>query len=308
MIEVRNLTKRYGNITAIDNVSFSVGRGEVLGFLGPNGAGKTTTMRIITGYMPPTEGRVRIDNFDVVENPVKAKERIGYLPENPPLYNDMTVETYLDFVADIKKVPDKSKKSRIEFTMERCAIAEVRKRIIRNLSKGYRQRIGIAQALVHDPSVLVLDEPTVGLDPKQIIEIRELIKSLSAERTVILSTHILPEVSMTCTRVAIINRGKIALEESLDRLSREVADMQMIFLKVKFGGSRVKDKILALSSVSEVNQGSYGEFIVWSKDKADVREELGNMAVGNGWGLLEMRTLAQTLEEVFLRVISAEGE
>jgi ABC-2 type transport system ATP-binding protein len=308
MIEVQNLTKRYGNLVAIDNVSFRVGQGEILGFLGPNGAGKTTTMRIITGYMPPTEGTVRIADFDVIENPIEAKERIGYLPENLPLYNDMTVEGYLDFVADIKKVSGKDKKSRIDLTMEKCGITDVRGRLVGNLSKGYRQRVGIAQALVHEPAVLVLDEPTIGLDPKQIIEIRELIKSLAGERTVILSTHILPEVTMTCTRVAIINRGKIALEESLDRLSEDIGNTQMIFLKLNYSGNKIKEKILSIPSVSEVNENSSGEFIVRSKDGTDIREELANMVVGNGWGLLELRPLTQTLEEVFLRVISTEGE
>jgi ABC-2 type transport system ATP-binding protein len=308
MIKVQDLTKRYGDLVAIDKVSFRVERGEILGFLGPNGAGKTTTMRIITGYMPPTEGSVYIAGLDVVENPIEAKRQIGYLPEHPPLYNDMTVEGYLDFVADIKKVSRKEKKSRIEFTIERCGIADVRKRLIGNLSKGYRQRIGIAQALVHDPTVLVLDEPTIGLDPKQIIEIRELIKGLAGERTVILSTHILPEVTMTCTRVVIINEGKIALEESLDKLSEKVGSTQNLFLKVNYRGNEVREKILSLPGVSDVNEGSFGEFIVRLKDGADIREDLARIVVENGWGLLEMRPLTHTLEEVFLRVISTEGE
>jgi ABC-2 type transport system ATP-binding protein len=308
MIEVQNLTKRYGNLTAIDNVSFRVGQGEVLGFLGPNGAGKTTTMRIITGYMPPTEGTVRIAGFDVMENPIEAKERIGYLPENPPLYNDMTVEGYLNFVADIKKVPEIKKKSRIYFTMNKCGITDVKGRLIGNLSKGYRQRVGIAQAMVHDPAVLVLDEPTIGLDPKQIREIRELIRSLAGEHTVILSTHILPEVTMTCTRVIIINQGKIVLEESLDKLSRKVGDSQIIFLRVNYIGSHIREKILSIPSVTDVNINFSGECIVYSRNGTDIREELANMIIQNGWGLLEMRPMAQTLEEVFLRVISTEGE
>lgn len=308
MIEVQNLTKRYGNLTAIDNVSFRVGQGEVLGFLGPNGAGKTTTMRIITGYMPPSEGTVRIAGFDIMEDPIEAKERIGYLPENPPLYNDMTVEDYLNFVADIKKVRGIKKKSRIYFTMNKCGISDVRGRLIGNLSKGYRQRVGIAQALVHDPAVLILDEPTIGLDPKQIREIRELIRSLAGEHTVILSTHILPEVTMTCTRVIIINQGKIVLEESLDKLSRKVGDSQIIFLKVNYIGSHIKEKILSIPSVTDVNISFSGECIVYSRNGTDIREELANMIVQNGWGLLEMRPMTQTLEEVFLRVISTEGE
>jgi len=304
MIRVQNLTKRYGDLVAINGVSFDVRRGEILGFLGPNGAGKTTTMRIITGYMPPTEGTVRVADFDVVEDPIEAKKRIGYLPENPPLYNDMTVEGYLDFVADIKKVSGKDKKSRIDLAIERCGVADVRKRLIGNLSKGYRQRIGIAQALIHDPAVLVLDEPTIGLDPRQIIEIRELIKSLSGERTVILSTHILPEVTMICSRVTIIDEGKIVLEESLDKISEKVGTVQNLFLKINYKGGDVKEKILSLQAVSDVDENSAGEFIVKSKDGEDIREELAKIVVENGWGLLEMRPLTHTLEEVFLRVIS----
>lgn len=310
MIQVQNLTKRYGNLVAIDNVSFRVGHGEILGFLGPNGAGKTTTMRIISGYMPPTDGTVRVGDFDVLEDPIKAKRQIGYLPENPPLYNDMTVQGYLDFVADIKNVSGKNKKAKIDLAMERCGITDVRKRLIGNLSKGYRQRIGIAQAIVHDPAVLVLDEPTIGLDPKQIIEIRYLIKSLAGDRTVILSTHLLPEVTMTCTRVVIINEGKIVLEESLETLSQRVNGAQMLFLKLNYNdkSNDVNEKILSLPTVSEVKESAYGEFIIQTKGGADIREELVKMVVKNGWGLLELRPLTHALEEVFLRVISTEGE
>jgi gliding motility-associated transport system ATP-binding protein len=308
MIEVQNLTKRYGDLVAIDNVSFRVERGEILGFLGPNGAGKTTTMRIITGYMAPTEGMVRVADFDVLEDPMKAKRHIGYLPENPPLYNDMTVEGYLDFIADLKKVPGKNRKSKIDLTMARCGIADVRKRLIGNLSKGYRQRIGIAQAIVHDPAVLVLDEPTIGLDPKQIIEIRHLIKSLAGERTVILSTHILPEVTMTCTRVVIINEGKIVLEESLESLSQRVEGSQFLFLKTSYRSDGIKEKILSLSNVSHVTENASGEFIIQTKGAEDIREELAKTVVQNGWGLLEMRPLTHALEDVFLRVISPEVE
>ena len=310
MIQVQNLTKRYGNLVAIDNVSFRVGQGEILGFLGPNGAGKTTTMRIISGYMPPTDGTVRVGDFDVLEDPIKAKRQIGYLPENPPLYNDMTVQGYLDFVADIKNVSGKNKKAKIDLAMERCGITDVRKRLIGNLSKGYRQRVGIAQAIVHDPAVLVLDEPTIGLDPKQIIEIRYLIKSLAGDRTVILSTHLLPEVTMTCTRVVIINEGKIVLEESLETLSQRVNGAQMLFLKLNYNdkSNDVNEKILSLPTVSEVKESAYGEFIIQTKGGADIREELVKMVVENGWGLLELRPLTHALEEVFLRVISTEGE
>ncbi|MGH7909863.1 MAG: ATP-binding cassette domain-containing protein, partial [Thermodesulfobacteriota bacterium] len=275
-----------------------------------NGAGKTTTMRIISGYMPPTDGTVQVGEFDVLEDPIKAKRQTGYLPENPPLYKDMTVQGYLDFVADIKHVSGKNKKPMIDIAMERCGIADVRKRLIGNLSKGYRQRIGIAQAIVHDPAILVLDEPTIGLDPKQIIEIRYLIKSLAGDRTVILSTHLLPEVTMTCTRVVIINEGKIVLEESLETLSQRVNGAQILFLKLNYNdrGNDVNEKILSIPTVSEVKESTYGEFIIQTKGGADVREELVKMVVENGWGLLELRPLTHALEEVFLRVISTEGE
>ncbi len=310
MIEVQNLTKRYGNLVAIDNVSFRVAQGEILGFLGPNGAGKTTTMRIISGYMPPTDGTVRVGDFDVMEDSLKAKRRIGYLPENPPLYNDMTVEGYLDFVADIKHVLGKNKKDKIRLAMERCGITDVSKRLIGNLSKGYRQRIGIAQAIVHDPAVLILDEPTIGLDPKQIIEIRYLIKSLSGDRTVILSTHLLPEVTMTCTRVVIINEGRIVLEESLDRLSERVDGAQILFLKINHANryNEVNERIQSLPNVSEVRESASGEFIIQTKGGTDIREDLVRVIVQNGWRLLELRPLTHALEEVFLRVISTEGE
>ncbi|GIW47395.1 MAG: ABC transporter ATP-binding protein [Deltaproteobacteria bacterium] len=307
MIRVQNLTKRYGERVAVNGISFEVQHGEILGFLGPNGAGKTTTMRIITGYMPPTEGKVEIDGFDIVEEPIEAKKRIGYLPENPPLYNDMTVESYLDFVADIKGVSRNEKRDNIEFTLERCGLAEVRRRLIGNLSKGFKQRVGIAQALVNNPSVLVLDEPTIGLDPKQIIEIRHLIKSLAGERTVILSTHILPEVTMICTRVVIINEGKIVLEESLERLSGKVEGAQSILLRVSRGGEDIRDRLLSIRGVVDVDEGSSGEFIVRSGDGIDIREELAKTVVESGCGLLELRPLTHTLEEVFLKVISTEG-
>src|SRR5881396_1283063 len=212
MIQVEHLTKRYGPTVAVSDVSFEVQKGEVLGFLGPNGAGKTTTMRVITGYLPPTEGKVSVAGFDVLESPIEAKRRTGYLPENPPVYPDMTVSEYLGFVARIKAVPRAEVKKRVEEVSEKCAVTDVRGRQIGKLSKGYRQRVGLAQALIHNPEVLVLDEPTAGLDPKQIIETRELIKNLAGQHTVVLSTHILPEASKTCQRVVVINAGKIVAE------------------------------------------------------------------------------------------------
>lgn len=307
MVHVHNLTKRYGNLVAVENLSFRLDRGDVLGFLGPNGAGKTTTMRIITGYMPPTRGTVHIEGVDIFDNPLHAKKLIGYLPENPPLYNDMTVAEYLDFVADIKQVKKKEKKSKIFYVLEKCGLTEVRRRIIGHLSKGYRQRVGIAQALVNNPPVLILDEPTIGLDPVQIIEIRDLIKSLSGERTVILSTHILPEVTMICSKVVIINEGKIVLEESLQYLSESLRNSQSLLLRVRQNGDGVKEKILSVKGVAGVKSGSTGEFIITPSDGMEIREELVRLVVENDLGLLELRPLVNTLEEIFLKVISSEG-
>ncbi len=230
MIEVRNLTKRYGDLTAIHDISFSVARGEVLGFLGPNGAGKTTTMRILTGFMPATSGSATIDGFDVFESSFEVRKRIGYLPENPPLYLDMTVEGYLRFVARIKGVARAALDEVTEQALETCGIADVRNRLNGHLSKGYRQRVGLAQALIHNPPVLILDEPTIGLDPRQIIEIRTLIRHLAGERTVILSTHILPEVSQICEKVVILSSGRIALEERMDNLMKQGMSLEEVFL------------------------------------------------------------------------------
>lgn len=231
MIEVQNLTKRYGDLVAIRDVSFGVARGEVLGFLGPNGAGKTTTMRILTGYMPATSGTVTIDGFDVFENSFEVRRRIGYLPETPPLYTDMTVESYLQFVARIKAVPRSEIVDAVERVQETCGLVEVRHRLCGHLSKGYRQRVGLAQALIHDPPVLVLDEPTIGLDPRQIIEIRKLIRELAGNRTVILSTHILPEVSQICEKVVILAAGRIALEERMENLLKQGVSLEDVFLQ-----------------------------------------------------------------------------
>jgi ABC-2 type transport system ATP-binding protein len=308
MISVSGVTKCYGKLIAIDNISFQVEKGEILGFLGPNGAGKTTTMRMITGYTPPTEGEVRVGGFDVVEDPIRAKRQIGYLPENLPLYNEMTVLGYLDFVADLKNVPGDIKRERLSFVMEKCGIADVKNRLIGNLSKGYRQRIGIAQALVNDPAVLILDEPTIGLDPKQIIEIRELIKGLAGDRTIILSTHILPEVNMICTRVIIIHKGKIALEESLDRITGDLQLSNMLLIKINRRDNDVGSRIRGLAHVSDVSEIFPGEFRVTCEGSHDIRELLAKTAVENGWGLLELRPLTESLEEIFLKVISAEGE
>ena len=230
MIEVRDLTKKYGEIDAIRGISFTAEKGQVLGFLGPNGAGKTSTMRIITGFMPATSGTVTVAGFDIFDDSLEVRRRVGYLPENPPLYDDMTVETYLRFVAKVRGLARADIGTAVDASAARCGLADVRGRVVGHLSKGYRQRVGLAQALIHDPSVLVLDEPTIGLDPKQIIDIRSLIRDLSGERTVILSTHILPEVQQLCDKVVIINRGRIAVEDSLESLT-SAGSLEEVFLR-----------------------------------------------------------------------------
>ena len=230
MIEVSNLVKRYGDITAVNDISFKVEKGEIVGFLGPNGAGKTTTMRILTGFIPATGGKTTIGGYDVAEQPLEVKKRLGYLPEHPPLYPDMTVVSYLKFISKIKDIPRNLREERIDWVIERCGLKEVRSRVIANLSKGYKQRIGLAQAIIHKPEVLIFDEPTIGLDPKQIKEIRELIKELAGEHTVILSTHILPEVTMTCQKAIIINNGKLVAQGSIASLTAAGKSLEEVFI------------------------------------------------------------------------------
>jgi ABC-2 type transport system ATP-binding protein len=229
MIEVRNLTKRFGDLVAIRDISFTAGKGEVLGFLGPNGAGKTTTMRIITGFMPATTGTVKVAGYDIFDDSYEVRKRIGYLPENPPLYNDMTVVSYLRFVAKIRGIAKAQLTDSMDRVLRTCGLTDVTERVVGHLSKGYRQRVGLAQALIHNPAVLVLDEPTIGLDPRQIIEIRTLIRELAGERTVILSTHILPEVQQLCEKVVIINRGHIVIEDTLSNLTQTMS-LEQVFL------------------------------------------------------------------------------
>ena len=234
MIEVQHLTKRYGPFTAVDDVSFKVEKGEILGFLGPNGAGKTTTMRVLTGYMPATDGKALVAGYDVFDQPIEAKRRTGYLPETPPLYPDMTVRDYLTFVARIKGVPRQERKARVETVMERTRVADMAKRHCGKLSKGYKQRVGLAQAMIHKPDVLILDEPTAGLDPKQIIETRQLIKELAGDHTIILSTHILPEVSQTCQRVVIINKGRVVAVDTPENLTSRLRGSETMYVPVSY--------------------------------------------------------------------------
>ncbi|MGE0361620.1 MAG: ABC transporter ATP-binding protein [Vicinamibacterales bacterium] len=311
MIEVQHLTKRYGPFTAVDDVSFSVGSGEILGFLGPNGAGKTTTMRVITGYMPASEGSVTVAGHDVFAAPIEAKKRTGYLPETPPLYPDMTVRDYVTFVARLKGVPSREVRGRVDEVMKRTHVADMASRHCGKLSKGYKQRVGLAQALIHNPEVLVLDEPTAGLDPKQIIEARQLIKELGGSHTVVLSTHILPEVSQTCQRVVIINKGKVVAVDTPDNLTARLRGSETMFLQVHAPGADVAAALAGVAGVTRA-QGTAGEggvvaVEVDSERGRDVRRELAAAVVSRGWGLLELRPMRMSLEDIFLSLTTEDA-
>jgi len=310
VIEVQHLTKRYGPVTAVDDVSFKVERGEILGFLGPNGAGKTTTMRVLTGYMPPTEGKAIVAGYDVFEQPLEAKRRTGYLPETPPLYPDMVVRDYLNFVAKIKGLLRTERKSRVTAAMERTRIMDVADRHCAKLSKGYRQRVGLAQALLHNPEVLILDEPTAGLDPKQILETRQLIKELAGDHTVILSTHILPEVSQTCQRVVIINKGHVVAIDTPENLTARLRGSETMYVQVDGLGADVQPSLQQIPGVTRVtvadSRGAFTGFEVDSDSGRDVRREIASAIVGRGWGLLELRPLQMSLEQIFLQLTTEE--
>ena len=310
MIEVDRLTKYYGPVAAIQDVSFAVEKGTIAGFLGPNGAGKTTTMRILSCFMPASSGSARVAGYDVFEQSLEVRRRIGYLPENVPLYGDMTVAAYLDFVADIKGLGRTERRRRVGDVMGRCLIEDVQGRLIGRLSKGYRQRVGLAQALVADPDVLVLDEPTIGLDPKQITEIRSLIKSLAGEHTVILSTHILPEVSMVCEGVIIINRGRIVASGPLDRLMDELSPVARVQLQVEGPAEIVGASLRALPGVSRVESrgvtDGVGTFVVEADRGRDIRRDLYQLVAQQRWALLELRALGLSLEDVFIRIVAGE--
>jgi ABC-2 type transport system ATP-binding protein len=312
VIEVEHLTKRYGTFTAVDDVSFTVEKGEILGFLGPNGAGKTTTMRVLTGYMPATEGRARVAGYDVVDQAIQAKRRTGYLPETPPLYTDMTVRDYLLFCARIKGIGRGDRASRVNAVMERTRVADVANRQCGTLSKGYRQRVGLADALISDPPLLILDEPTAGLDPKQIIETRKLIKDLAGDHTVVLSTHILPEVSQTCQRVVIINKGKVVAVDTPDNLTSRLRGSESQFLQVDARGADAASAIGALNGVTGVTvtdtRNGLTTLEVASEAGRDIRQDLAAAVVNRGWGLLELRPMRMSLEDVFLTLTTVEAD
>jgi ABC-2 type transport system ATP-binding protein len=318
MIEVEDLTKNYGTLEALKGVSFRIDKGEVVGFLGPNGAGKTTTMRILTCFMPATSGRATVAGYDIFKESLGVRRHIGYLPENVPLYSEMTVTGYLKYISKIKGIPRNKRAERLEVVLESCGLTERRNQIVGQLSKGYRQRVGLAQALIHEPDVIILDEPTAGLDPRQIIEIRELIKELGKEHTIILSTHILPEASMTCERVLVISNGRITGDVRLaegrivfvdtgDAEATEFGDTRTLYLEVAGPAEAVETALAQIPNVSYIERQDLDQSInpIFHLNyglESDIRPEIASTIVQNGWNLLEMRPVQMTLEEIFLRL------
>jgi len=310
-IEVKHLTKFYGSARGINDVSFSVKQGEIMGFLGPNGSGKTTTMRILTCFFPQTSGAASICGYDTLKNPLEVRQRLGYLPETVPLYLDMPVFSYLKFFAEIKGVARSKRKSKVDEVIQRCGITDVAHRIIGKLSKGYRQRVGIAQSLLHDPEVLILDEPTIGLDPRQIIEIRNLIKSLGVKQTVILSTHILPEVSMTCDRVIIIHEGKLVAVDTPENLIKRLQEVPTILVKAEGPAREIADAIARITGVLGVKEArgsgyDLPSFLVETRKEVFVLNDLARTIYEHGWQLKEIRPLDMTLEEIFIKLVTRE--
>ena len=314
MIEVQGLTKYFGATLAVNNVSFKVEKGEIIGLLGPNGSGKTTIMRILTGFFPPTAGKAIIGGLDVAEHSLETRRRVGYLPENMVLYPDLSVSAMLDFAARVRELDARTAKARIDFAMETCGLTDVRRKLIGKLSKGYRQRVGIAQAILSDPEVLILDEPTVGLDPRQVVEIRELVRSLAGRSTVLLSTHILPEVNMTCRRVVIIDRGNIVAQDTPEQLTAKLQGTDQTIVTVAGPAPAVREALSAVHFVDRLQDrptdaGTDGvcSFIAYSSGHAEeVRSALAACVVQHGWGLLEIKPMALSLEDLFMRLVTKE--
>jgi ABC-2 type transport system ATP-binding protein len=315
MIKVEGLSKRYARTVAVDNISFEVEKGQIVGFLGPNGAGKTTTMRVLTCFLPPTSGTASVAGFDVIEQPMEVKKRIGYLPETPPVYPDMEVAEYLVFTGRLKGIGSADINRRVDEVMGRCAIGDVRNKLIGKLSKGYRQRVGLAQAIIHNPDVLILDEPTSGLDPKQIIEIRELLKSLAGDHTIVLSTHILSEVEHSCERVIIISQGKLVAIDSVANLTNRLRGSEAVALEVQANGgspnaAEVQQRLEQVPGVSRVvmkePRDSRLQFEIESLQGRQIRADLARTVVNSGWALTEMRAVGLSLEDIFLQLTAAE--
>jgi len=317
MINVNELTKKYARNTAVDRISFNVEKGQIVGFLGPNGAGKTTTMRMLTCFLPPTAGRATVAGFDVLEQPLEVRRRIGYLPETPPLYPEMRTSEYLEFVGSIKGLRGPELSKRVDYVLGRCAVADVKDKVLGKLSKGYRQRVGLAQAIIHNPDVLILDEPTAGLDPKQINETRDLIKSLAGDHTIILSTHILPEVEQTCQQVIIINKGQLVATDSVDNLQLRAQGAGSVLVEVAarnatLNAPAVQKRLESVPGVSRVifkdtREGRATFEVEGSSDRA-IRGDLARAIVESGWDLNELRTAAVSLEEIFLELTSSEKQ
>lgn len=303
MIEIRNLTKLYGERKAIDNLTFTVKKGEVMGFLGPNGAGKTTTMKIITGFMAPTSGEVKIAGFDVFEEPLEVKKRIGYLPETPPIYGDMVVRDFLSFVAQLKGIEKSQVKKYVDRAIEKTLLGEVSHRLIQNLSKGFRQRVGLAQAIVSDPEILILDEPTVGLDPRQVAEIRSLLNELRGSHTIILSTHILPEVQATCERVIIINKGRIVAEDTLSGLSNKLKGSSVVRIRVRRNATELANSLRSMNGVVSVDVTGQN-LSVHGNATEEMIEALSEAAVTKRAGLIELSQPEAGLEDIFIQLTS----
>ena len=316
MITVNGLTKRYARTTAVDQISFDVTKGQIVGFLGPNGAGKTTTMRMLTCFLTPTGGTASVAGFDIIDQPLEVKKRIGYLPETPPIYPEMRIGEYLAFVGQLKGIAGSDLKARVGYACERCAIADVRNKLIGKLSKGYRQRVGLAQAIIHNPDVLILDEPTAGLDPKQINETRDLIKSLAGDHTIILSTHILPEVSQTCEQVIIINKGKIVATDSVSNLQQRARSGESVLVEVagrngNLDAAVVQGKLQQVAGVSRVTAKADGQkrliFEIEASKNQSIRGDVARAIVESGWDLNELRPAAMSLEEIFLQLTGTEA-
>ena len=308
MIEVDQLSKSYGPREAIRNLSFQIKKGEVIGFLGPNGAGKTTTMNILACIMPASSGTARICGLDVFEQSLKIRKLIGYLPETPPLYSDMVISDYLAFAARIRNVPKTHTALAVDRVVEKCSLTEVRNRIIGRLSKGFQQRVGIAQALIHDPDILILDEPTIGLDPIQIIEIRKLIQELAASHTIILSSHILPEITQICKRVIILNDGEIAAVDSLEALTARLRKGDRLFLRVRQADIGAIDRLNALTKVVAATQQEDGQFVIECEPHANIQDAIAKLALDQGWGIVELTPASVTLEDIFLKLTLEESE
>jgi ABC-2 type transport system ATP-binding protein len=315
MITVKGLTKRYARTLAVDHISFEVKKGQIVGFLGPNGAGKTTTMRILTCFLPPSEGSANVAGFDVLEQPMEVKKRIGYLPESPPVYHEMEVQEYLTFVGKLKGMSGQTLANRVTEVADRCAIADVRAKLIGKLSKGYRQRVGLAQAIIHNPEVLILDEPTAGLDPKQINETRDLIRGLAGDHTIILSTHILPEVEQTCEQVLIINKGKLVATDSVHNLQARARGAESVVLEVEgrngsLDAQTIQHRLETVNGVSRVllkdSRENRSVFEVESLKDRFIRGDLARAIVESGWNLNELRPSAMSLEEIFLQLTGGE--